>query len=92
MLWLILTLFIGFGAGLLLRGRVKLPTGAITLVSVCLLLLFLGMEIGSNSELISNLPSMGLASVIVSLGGILGSVVLAKVLMVIIRRSKERGK
>ncbi|MBQ0122202.1 MAG: LysO family transporter [Bacteroidales bacterium] len=90
MLWLILTLFIGFGAGLLLRGRVKLPTGTITLISICLLLFFLGMEIGSDKELISNLPTMGLTSLIVSVGGILGSSVLAKVLSIIIQRNKAR--
>lgn len=90
MIWLLLTLFIGFGIGFLLQGRVKLPTGIITTVSICLLLLVLGMEIGSNRELLSNLPTMGLTSLIVSVGGILGSVVLAKVLTNIIRRKKAR--
>lgn len=90
MLWLILTLFIGFGLGLLLRDRTKLPTGTITMVSICLLLLVLGMEIGSNKELLSNLPTMGLTAVIISVGGILGSVVLAKILTGIIQKNKAR--
>lgn len=90
MLWLLLTLFIGFGVGMLLRDRAKLPTGTITMISICLLLLVLGMEIGSNKELLSSLPTMGLTSLIVSVGGILGSVVLAKILTDIIKRKKAR--
>lgn len=75
---------------MLLRDKAKLPTGTITMISICLLLLVLGMEIGSNKELLSSLPTMGLTSVIVSVGGILGSVVLAKILTDIIRHKKAR--
>ena len=35
-------LLAGFLLGLLLKGRVKLPTSAITLASICLLLFILG--------------------------------------------------
>ena len=71
-------LLAGFLLGLLLKGRVKLPTSAITMASICLLLFILGLEIGGNQELLSNLPTMGLTALIVSVLAILGSVVLAR--------------
>lgn len=78
MLITILILVAGFLVGLLLQGRVKLPTGVITLASICLLLLILGLEIGSNEELLGNLPSMGLIALLVSLCTLLGSVTLTR--------------
>ena len=71
-------LLAGFLIGLLLKGRVKLPTSAITLISICLLLFILGLEIGGNQELLANLPTMGLTALIVSVLAILGSVTLAR--------------
>ena len=55
-------LLAGFLFGLLLKGRVKLPTSAITMASICLLLFILGLEIGGNDELLGNLPTMGLTA------------------------------
>ena len=78
MLVTILILVAGFLVGLLLQGRVKLPTGLITLISICLLLFILGLEIGSNKQLLGNLPSMGLIALLVSVCTLLGSVLLTK--------------
>lgn len=80
MLITIIILVAGFLAGLLLQGRVKLPTGMITLISICLLLFILGMEIGSNKELLGNLPSMGLIALLVAVFTLLGSITLTKLL------------
>ena len=86
MLVTILILVAGFLVGLLLQGRVKLPTGVITLISICLLLFILGLEIGSNKQLLGNLPSMGLIALLISVCTLLGSVTLTKFLT---RRKKE---
>ena len=88
MLITIIILVAGFLAGLLLQGRVKLPTGMITLISICLLLFILGLEIGSNQELLGNLPSMGLIALLVAIFTLLGSITLTKLLT---RRSRGRG-
>ena len=71
-------LLAGFLFGLLLKGRVKLPTSAITMASICLLLFILGLEIGGNDELLGNLPTMGLTALIVTVLAVLGSIVLAR--------------
>ena len=88
MLITILILVAGFLVGLLLQGRVKLPTGVITLASICLLLFILGVEIGSNKELLGNLPSMGLIALLVSVCTLLGSVILTRWFT----REKDPGK
>ena len=80
MLITIIILVAGFLVGLLLQGRVKLPTGMITLISICLLLFILGLEIGSNKELLGNLPSMGLIALLVAVFTLLGSITLTKLL------------
>ena len=64
-------LLAGFLFGLLLKGRVKLPTSAITMASICLLLFILGLEIGGNDELLGNLPTMGLTALIVTVLAVL---------------------
>ena len=81
MILTIIILVAGFLAGLLLQGRVKLPTGMITLVSICLLLFILGLEIGSNKQLLTNLPEMGLIAVLIAVCTLLGSVSLTRLLM-----------
>ena len=86
MLVTILILVAGFLVGLLLQGRVKLPTGLITLISICLLLFILGLEIGSNKQLLGNLPSMGLIALLVAVATLLSSITLTKFLT---RRKKE---
>lgn len=90
MFWIILILFAGFGAGCLLKGRVKLPTGTITTVSICLLLFALGLETGANRELLSNLPTMGAAALAVAVFGILGCGLAVKSFARLYFKLKER--
>lgn len=90
MFWIVLILFAGFGVGYLIKGRVKLPTGIITMVSICLLLFALGLEIGSDKELISNLPTMGLTALSVAVLGILGSCIAVVAFSGLYQRLKSR--
>lgn len=62
MVGIILILFAGFFVGLLVKGRIKLPTSTLTMISICLLLFVMGLEIGGNDALLSNLPSMGVTA------------------------------
>lgn len=89
MIWAVLLMFAGFGIGWLLKGRVKLPTGTITMISICLLLFALGLEIGSNRELLANLPTMGLTAFIVAVFGILGSCLVAKYVMRLFEKKRR---
>lgn len=67
----------GFLCGFLLR-RIRIRwVGKVTTALVWVLLLFLGIEVGSNRELIKSLPSLGLEAVAVSVAAILGSCLMA---------------
>lgn len=84
LLILLSTIFIGF----LLR-KIPMPSipGNIISVIVWLLLLFMGISLGSNSNIIDNLASYGTKAVVIGSLAVLGSCVAALVLS---RISKKR--
>ena len=75
-------LFAGLLAGMLLRGRrqiVKLTKGAV-MVAVFMLLFLLGLSVGANEAITSNLGRLGIEALVLSLAGTTGSVALVFVL------------
>lgn len=85
LLILLSTILIGF----LLR-KIPMPSipGNIVSVIVWLLLLFMGISLGSNSNIIDNLASYGTKAVVIGLLAVLGSCIAALVLS---RISKKRA-
>ncbi|MDA3866801.1 MAG: LysO family transporter [Salinivirgaceae bacterium] len=70
---------IGIAAGLLLRHRkhvLKVVDKAM-LLAVFVLLFLMGVSIGSDAQIMSNLHNVGLAAVIITVAAIAGSVLLA---------------
>lgn len=49
----------------------------LTIWSIYLLLLLLGVSIGTNETIVKNLPILGVKALLITLGGIFGSVILA---------------
>jgi len=72
----------GMGIGLLLRGRKKLIhiLDHLILWSIFLLLFLLGLSIGLNPEIMQNLPSLGVRALVLTLGGVAGSLLAALLL------------
>ena len=67
----------GIGVGYMLRPHsLKIIPRLITSL-IWLLLFFLGMEVGNNQRLISNISTLGVEALLLTLGGILGSILLA---------------
>lgn len=67
----------GVGVGYMLRWHsLKIIPRLITSL-IWLLLFFLGMEVGSNQRLIRNISTLGVEALLLTLGGILGSILLA---------------
>ena len=79
MLLLLVIMFGGILIGYLLRKHKKLikPVDKITMLSIFLLLFLIGVSIGSNKEIISNLGSLGIIAVLLSSGAIIGSILLS---------------
>ena len=69
-------MFLGIAAGFLLRGKpvVSLLTRCVT-PAIVLLLFALGISVGGNSTLMSALPELGGAALVLTLAGVTGSLV-----------------
>ena len=79
MLEILVLIGLGMLAGYFLRGKQKAIPGIekAILWSIFLLLFFLGLSIGGNEVIMASLPSLGLNALIITLGGVAGSVVTA---------------
>ena len=82
----ILFVFLGIAVGYNVRTRIKSATrkntigtwaGRATTGLIWLLLFMLGIEVGSNKQLISALPTLGVEAMVLSVFATLGSCVLA---------------
>ena len=67
----------GILLGYLLRKRDLKKIHQIITLLIWLLLFILGIEVGSNEQIIKGLHTIGLEAVILTLGGTLGSVIAA---------------
>ena len=79
----ILFIFLGIALGYTLRTRLASKVGAIGALNgrvttwLIWLLFMLGLEVGSNRELIAALPTLGVEAMVLSVSATLGSCVLA---------------
>lgn len=82
----ILFVFLGIAVGYNVRTRIKSATrknaigtwtGRATTGLIWLLLFMLGIEVGSNDQIISALPTLGVEAMVLSVFATLGSCVLA---------------
>ena len=76
----------GIVAGYLLRQRRLRFIHQFILTLIWLLLFLLGLEVGSNETVIRQFVSLGLEAFLLALGGTLGSVILAGLLWLTVRR------
>jgi hypothetical protein len=79
---LLLALAIGAILGFALRGHPRFLqlVEQVTGLTVFLLLFLLGLAVGSNRELLQNLGNLGGQALVLSLGGIAGSLTLSMIL------------
>lgn len=92
MLHIILFILAGILVGYVLRNKsfVKHIGTAVSLI-IMLLLFFLGVSVGSNKEVVNNFGLIGLDAFILTIGGTLGSVLLAWwVYVSFFKKKKER--
>ncbi len=84
-------MFSGIITGYLFRKRKKLIRFVESLLVwiIFLLLFFMGLSIGRDPVIINNLPSLGLTAVLISIGAISGSLVLALIVWNVFFRKKN---
>ena len=79
MVTVIIIMCLGIVLGYLIRNRklwVRLAD-KLTMWAIYLLLFLLGIAIGTNEVIVKNLPTLGLKALLISMGGVLGSVLVA---------------
>jgi uncharacterized membrane protein YbjE (DUF340 family) len=87
MMTIILFMILGILTGRLTR-RFSLPhSAALLTVLIWVLLFVLGIEAGSNEQVVRSLPTLGVEALTVAVGGTLGSLILACWLWRRIRRT-----
>lgn len=79
MFTVLLIMAFGIALGYIFRKQKRLVKLAdkLTMWAIFLLLFLLGIAIGANDVIVKNLPVLGLKALIIALGGVLGSVLLA---------------
>jgi uncharacterized transporter YbjL len=79
MLEILFVMAAGFVAGLLLRKKRQavLLADKLMFLSICLLLFVLGITIGGDPVILANFPEFGLNAILITIGGVLGSILAA---------------
>lgn len=73
-------MFVGIGAGYLLRKIKVLQKVGITIsYTIYLLLFMLGLSVGANKMIIENLPTLGGTAFIMAIATTLGSIIAARI-------------
>lgn len=67
MLVLVVPLALGIACGFLLRGRKIVNLSRITFGVILVLIFSLGFTIGSNNDLLTSLPSVGVSALVMAL-------------------------
>lgn len=79
MVAVLILMFVGMIFGYFLRNKKNLVkiNDKLILYSIFLLLFLLGIAMGNNEQIMSNLDSIGLHALFITIGALLGSVLLA---------------
>ena len=82
----------GIALGILLnrQKRVIKITGKLTDLSIFLLLFFLGVSVGMNERIISNLDNIGLQALLITLAATIGSVLVSYIVYLLFFKNKSK--
>lgn len=91
MIEILLIMIAGITAGIILRKKKRVISFVekLTMWAIYLLLFLLGISVGTNDQVINNFGIIGLKSILLTLSGIAGSVILAFILYNFMFRDKE---
>ncbi len=81
-------MIIGILVGVFLNNKLFDKISLVITILIWLLLFLLGIEVGSNKELIENLGEIGIDAFLITIGAVMGSVLLSWTLWKAIHRKK----
>lgn len=83
-------IFLGVLLGLKLRDRAERWVNVVIKVLIYLMLFCLGLEVGANPNVISQLDTLGLEALIITLGTVAGSAAAAWIMWRVIQNQEQR--
>lgn len=90
MLKIVLILVIGVCVGFILRRRLFAQiVSRVIMCLIYLLLLILGIAVGTNERIVSNLGTIGVKAAIIAASAVLGSMLMAKLLYHFLYKGKH---
>ncbi|WP_299229586.1 LysO family transporter [uncultured Bacteroides sp.] len=92
MFTVILIMFAGIILGVFTRKYQLRPINKLITILIWLLLFILGIEVGSNREIINGLATLGLEAIVITICAVLGSCVCAWALWYILYKRKKGAK
>lgn len=85
-------MFVGIILGYAIKNiRLRFLNNSITIL-IWVLLFILGIEVGSNRQIINGLATLGLEAIIISMAAVLGSCVSAWALWYVLYKKRKGGK
>lgn len=85
---IVLIMFMGILSGYILKQKSIPYINSLIMILICLLLLFLGIEVGMNEEILNNFSKIGSDAIIISLAAVAGSVLLSFLLWKFVNKDK----
>jgi uncharacterized membrane protein YbjE (DUF340 family) len=94
MIFVTISLLAGVGLGFLLKKRKSFLTVVerASIWIICAMLFFLGVSLGMNEKVIANITKLGINALLISVGGIAGSICLSIPLYRYLSRQETKGK
>lgn len=79
MIEVLIIMVLGSCLGFLIRKKSKLIAinDKLIMIAIFVLLFFMGISIGANRKIMSNLPVLGLKSLLIAISGVVGSIVVS---------------
>ncbi len=81
-------MLLGIGVGYIFRKKNLSFISKVITVLIWILLFVLGLEVGSNPQIVSNLGKLGVDAILITVGALLGSITLAALLWKFVNKSK----
>lgn len=90
---ILIIIILGVGVGFTLRQRFSInKVSKVIMILIYMLLLILGVVVGANETIISNLGTIGVKAAVIAISAVIGSMIMAKILYHLLYKGKEGDK
>ena len=86
---ILIIIILGVGVGFALRQRFSIKiVSKVIMILIYMLLLILGIVVGANETIVSNIGTIGVKAAVISIAAVVGSMIMAKILYHLLYKGK----